>query len=91
MRRIVCTEYGAPEALSVVEEDAPRPSAGKVLIETHTVGVSFVDSLTVQGAYRVKPPLPFTTGNQSRSPSRLQFHPKSATRSVYRTPHRTML
>lgn len=63
MRRIVCTEYGAPETLRVVEEETPHPSAGEVLIENHAVGVSFVDSLIVQGAYQVKPPLPFTPGN----------------------------
>lgn len=63
MRRIVCTEYGAPEALSVVQEETPRPGPGEVLVETQAVGVSFVDSLIVQGAYQVKPPLPFTPGN----------------------------
>lgn len=63
MRRVICTEYGAPDELRTVEEEAPRPGPGEVLIATHAVGVSFVDSLIVQGAYQVKPPLPFTPGN----------------------------
>lgn len=56
MRRIVCTEYRPPDALGVVEEDTPRPSAGEVLIANHAVGVSFIDSLIVQGANPTNPP-----------------------------------
>lgn len=63
VRRIVCTKFGDQENLHLVEEPAPQPAAGEVLIATAAIGVSFVDGLVVRGAYQVKPPLPFTPGN----------------------------
>jgi NADPH:quinone reductase len=63
MRRVVCTEFGDPEGLQVVEEPTPRPGPGEVLIEVEAAGVSFVDGLIVRGGYQVKPPLPFTPGS----------------------------
>ncbi|MFJ9561093.1 alcohol dehydrogenase catalytic domain-containing protein [Streptomyces fuscichromogenes] len=52
-----------PSALRILEEPTPRPRPGEVLIELTAVGVSFVDGLLVRGAYRVRPPLPFTPGS----------------------------
>lgn len=63
MQRIICSSYGDPEGLQLVEESTPAPNPGEVLIETKAIGVSFVDGLVVRGAYQVKPPLPFTPGN----------------------------
>ncbi len=63
MRKIVCTEFGSPELLRIVEEPIPEAGEQEVLIENEAVGVSFVDGLIVQGSYQVKPPLPFTPGN----------------------------
>ena len=65
MRTIICTEYGNPDLLILVEEPQPTPGPGEVLIRVEAAGVSFVDSLIVRGAYQVKPPLPFTPGNCS--------------------------
>src|SRR5262245_44739630 len=63
MRRVICSEFGDPLALRVVEEPTPQPRPGEVLIELTAVGVSFVDGLIVRGAYQVRPPLPFTPGS----------------------------
>ncbi|MCE3553608.1 NADPH:quinone oxidoreductase family protein [Pseudonocardia sp. RS11V-5] len=63
MLRVVCTEFGDPELLTVVEEPTPAPGHGEVLIEVGAAGVSFVDGLIVRGGYQVKPPLPFTPGS----------------------------
>lgn len=63
MLRVVCTEFGDPELLTVVEEPTPAPGPGEVLIEVGAAGVSFVDGLIVRGGYQVKPPLPFTPGS----------------------------
>lgn len=63
MRRVMCSEFGDPLTLRVVEEPTPQPGPGEVLVEVAAVGVSFVDGLIVRGAYQVRPPLPFTPGS----------------------------
>ncbi|MCZ0997448.1 NADPH:quinone oxidoreductase family protein [Streptomyces mirabilis] len=63
MRRVICSEFGDPLALQVLEWPAPWPRPGEVLIELTAIGVSFVDGLIVRGAYQVRPPLPFTPGS----------------------------
>ncbi|WP_028660582.1 NADPH:quinone oxidoreductase family protein [Nocardioides insulae] len=62
MQRIICTEFGSPEKLALVEEPDPLPGPGEVVIEVDAAGVSFVDGLIVRGGYQVLPPLPFTPG-----------------------------
>lgn len=63
MQRILCTEFGDPTSLRLVEEPTPAPGPGELVIAPEAIGVSFVDGLVVQGIYQVKPPLPFTPGN----------------------------
>lgn len=63
MRRVVCSEFGDPELLTVVEEPTPIPGPGEVVVEVEAAGVSFVDGLIVRGGYQVRPPLPFTPGS----------------------------
>lgn len=63
MRRLLCTEFGDPTLLELVEEAAPEPAGGEVVVHVEVAGVSFVDGLIVRGAYQVKPDLPFTPGN----------------------------
>ena len=65
MRKIICTQFGDPNLLTLAEVPDPRPGAGEVLVRLEAVGVSFVDNLVVRGAYQVKPPLPYTPGNCS--------------------------
>jgi NADPH2:quinone reductase len=63
MQRVVCRAFGEVEDLEVVEETAPAPGPGEVLVEVDAAGVSFVDGLIVRGLYQVRPPLPFTPGS----------------------------
>ncbi|MCO1659805.1 zinc-binding dehydrogenase [Pseudonocardia sp. S2-4] len=60
---MVCTEFGGPELLAVLEEPTPEPGPGELLVRVGAAGVSFVDGLIVRGGYQVKPPLPFTPGS----------------------------
>lgn len=64
MRRVVCTEWGPPEALQVIEESDPTPGPGQVMVEVEAAGVNFVDALFVQGTYQIKIPPPFTPGSE---------------------------
>ena len=44
--------------------DIPTPASGEVRLKVMAAGVSFVDALTVQGGYQVKPTLPWTPGSE---------------------------
>src|SRR6187399_2605216 len=48
----------------VVVRDVPEPTPGPddVLVEVHSVGVSFPDLLLSKGEYQLKPEVPFTLG-----------------------------
>ena len=64
MRRIVCTQWGPPEDLVLVDEPDPVPGDGQVLVEVAAAGVNFVDALFVGGTYQIKVPPPFTPGSE---------------------------
>lgn len=51
-----------PADVRVEEVDEPTPGAADVLVEVHSVGVSFPDLLLSRGEYQMKPEPPFTLG-----------------------------
>lgn len=65
MRTWHVEELGEPsDVMQLVEAPAPSPGPGQVLVDVKAVGVSFPELLTIRGGYQVKPPLPFTPGNE---------------------------
>ncbi|MFN3792631.1 NADPH:quinone oxidoreductase family protein [Massilia sp.] len=64
MKAVRCKDWGPIDQLAV--EDLPDlvPGAGEVVVDVKAAGVNFPDVLTVQGKYQVRPPLPFTPGNE---------------------------
>ncbi len=65
MLTLVCREYGPLDNLRF--EDVPptpcRDHEARVTISA--AGVNFVDGLTLQGLYQIKPPLPFYPGSEA--------------------------
>lgn len=51
-----------PTDVEVREVPEPTPGPGDVLVEVHSVGVSFPDLLLSRGEYQLKPEPPFTLG-----------------------------
>lgn len=47
---------------ALVSVPVPEPAAGQVLVRVRAAAVNFPDILMTQGAYQLKPPLPFTPG-----------------------------
>ena len=64
MKAIVCKEWGPPDSLELQDLPDLEPGPGQVAIDVRAAGVNFPDVLTVQGKYQVRPPLPFTPGNE---------------------------
>lgn len=64
MKAVVCNTYGTPEQLEVAEVAAPSPGKEQALVRVRACGVSFPDTLIIQGKYQVRPPLPFTPGSE---------------------------
>ncbi len=64
MRRIVCSEYGPPALLTIVEEPDLVPGPGQVVVAVESAGVNYVDVLLVAGTYQIKIPPPFTPGTE---------------------------
>ncbi|MFN7980380.1 MAG: NADPH:quinone reductase [Vicinamibacterales bacterium] len=63
MRSIVVREFGAPGVLQVETVPDLTPAAGQVLVRVRAVGVNPVDTYIRSGNYAMKPPLPYTPGN----------------------------
>jgi NADPH:quinone reductase len=62
MYALLLESLRGPDGLRYAEVPDPEPADGTVLIEVRAAGVGFVDLLVTQGAYQVKPPLPFVPG-----------------------------
>lgn len=63
-RRVVCREWGPPEALVVEPFEPGPPGPSHVLVRVSAAGVNFVDALFVAGTYQIKVPPPFTPGSE---------------------------
>jgi len=63
MKAILVREFGGPEVLKLEDVPTPRPAAGQVLVRIHAAGVNPYDTYMRNGAYAIKPPLPYTPGS----------------------------
>ena len=65
-RQVICKEFGPPESLIIEEREIPLPKEEEVLVKLLAAGVGYVDSLTVQGLYQVKPLYPIIQAQNSQ-------------------------
>jgi len=56
------TQYGGPDVLQVIEEEAPEPQPGEVRVRVLAAGVALPDILAREGVHPETPPAPFTPG-----------------------------
>ena len=62
MRAVRVIEPTGPADVRVVEVDRPAPGPDDVVVEVHSVGISFPDLLLSKGQYQLRPEPPFTLG-----------------------------
>lgn len=60
--RIIVRRRGGPEALELIEEDAPKPGPNEARVRILAAGVSYADMLMREGVHPEKTRLPFTPG-----------------------------
>jgi len=61
----VCNELGPLENLTIEERDPLVAGPGQVVIDVSAAGVNFVDGLTAQGKYQMKPTPPYIPGGEA--------------------------
>lgn len=64
MKMIRADSLEGLEQYAIVESDLPTVRPDQVLIEVAACGMGYVDALVATGGYQVKPPLPFTPGQE---------------------------
>ena len=64
MRAVICSEFGPPESLRVVEQPSVPLRPGQLRVAIEAAGLNFVDALIAGGRYQLKPQLPFTPGSE---------------------------
>ena len=62
MKAVQVVSLTGPADVEVREVDPPTPGPHDVLVEVHSVGVSFPDLLLSRGEYQMKPEPPFNLG-----------------------------
>jgi NADPH2:quinone reductase len=62
MRAAQVLQTTGPADVTVVDVPEPTPGPDDVLVEVHSVGISFPDLLLSKGEYQLKPAVPFTLG-----------------------------
>lgn len=65
MKAIQVYQFGGPEVLAVHEVPTPKPGPGEVLVRIRAAGVNPYDTYMRNGAYPVKPALPYTPGSDA--------------------------
>ena len=62
MKAVLVESFGPVGNAKVHNVADPEPGPGEVLVSMRSADVNFPDILVIEGAYQVKPPLPFSPG-----------------------------
>lgn len=65
MRAVVCNDLGSLEKLVIEERPPLRAGPGQVVVDVTAAGVNFVDALTAQGKYQLRPTPPYVPGSEA--------------------------
>ncbi|MEM1151963.1 MAG: NADPH:quinone oxidoreductase family protein [Pseudomonadota bacterium] len=62
MKAVVVSKFGPVSNAKHDERAEPVPGAGQIVVDIHAAEANFPDILVMEGAYQIKPPLPFSPG-----------------------------
>jgi len=64
MKAIVCTHFGGPDQLELVDIPEPAAKAGEAIVRIKAAALNFFDTLIIAGKYQHKPPFPFSPASE---------------------------
>ncbi len=64
MKRVQAEKIDTVDDYRLIDAPLPRPDEGEVRIQVKACGMGYVDALVALGGYQVKPPVPFTPGQE---------------------------
>lgn len=64
-RAVIAEQFGPPDVYHLRDLPLRNLKHDQVRVAIRAAGISFVDVLTAQGSYQVKPPLPFCPGSEA--------------------------
>lgn len=64
MRAVLCTRFGGPDDLELVDTPEPEPGDGEALVDVKAAALNFYDTLMIAGRYQTKPPFPFSPSGE---------------------------
>jgi NADPH:quinone reductase len=64
MKAVLCTRFGPPEELELVDIPAPKAAAGEAVVRVKAAALNFFDTLIIAGKYQHKPPFPFSPASE---------------------------
>lgn len=60
MKAVICTAFGGPENLAVLDIEAPTAGPGEIVIAVKAAALNFFDNLLIRGKYQYRPEPPFS-------------------------------
>lgn len=64
MKAIICSAWGAPDSLQLLDMPSPTPGPRQVVVRTRVAAVNYPDALMVAGRYQFRPEFPFSPGGE---------------------------
>jgi NADPH:quinone reductase len=64
MKAVVCTRWGSPDDLELVDLPEPVAGRGEVVVRVAAAGLNFFDTLIIAGKYQHKPAFPFSPASE---------------------------
>jgi NADPH2:quinone reductase len=64
MKALLSRHAGGPETLVIADVELPRPRPHEIRIRIAACGVSYPDTLVIEDRYQLKPPRPFSPGQE---------------------------
>ncbi|MEP6908141.1 MAG: alcohol dehydrogenase catalytic domain-containing protein [Pseudoxanthomonas sp.] len=64
MKLVQANQIASVEDYRIIDVEQPAAGPSEVLIEVAACGMGYVDALVALGGYQVKPPVPFTPGQE---------------------------